>query len=67
MKLTVKNEQGQVFQYECQEFEGYDVFQEANEQWGELGWETFSVFQGDQVLINVINPNCLDPTPVTVQ
>lgn len=67
MKLLVKNDQGDFFEYTCTEFEGYDVFTEANYHWGLHGWETYSIYDGDIVLMNVINPNVLDTTIHTLQ
>jgi hypothetical protein len=62
MKLLIKNDLGQHFEYTCDQYEGYDVFCEANYQWGPHGWETFTVQDGEKVLMNVINPNVLDPS-----
>jgi hypothetical protein len=60
MKLTVRNDQGQEFYYECQEFIGYDVFCEARENWG-YEWHTYMVLKGSECIESVINPDNLDP------
>lgn len=63
MKLTVKNNLGQEFEYTTEEFSGYDVFCEARERWG-FDWETYTVTNGSQVIENVINPDYLEPVNV---
>jgi hypothetical protein len=60
MKLTVRNDFGQEFDYLCEQFMGYEVFQEARENWG-YEWNTYQVLKGDEVIERVINPMTLDP------
>ena len=61
MKLTIRNDQGLEFLFECKEFIGYDVFCAVRDQW-DYDWHTYQVIDQDQVLENVINPNHLDPS-----
>jgi len=66
MKLIIKNDLGDFFHYECEVFEGYDVFTEANFHWGPHAWQTYTVYDGNTVLMDVINPNVLDPSTAHV-
>jgi hypothetical protein len=60
MKLIVRNNQGEEFTHHCESFDGYDIFLEARELWGN-NWENYMVLKGTEVLENVLNPNTLDP------
>lgn len=61
MKLTIRNDWGDEFLHECQEFIGYDVFVESREYWG-TNWETYLVLNGTEILESVVNPDAIDLT-----
>ena len=61
MKLLVQEENGDSFTLSFPRFEGYIVFHEANDYWGQQGWKTYTVSLGNTILERVINPNYLDP------
>jgi hypothetical protein len=56
----VTNETGQTFEYECEEFVGFDVFETARELWGQ-DWEIYTVTLDSKILEKVFNPNYLTP------
>jgi hypothetical protein len=61
MILYIKNEDGEIIQYECDEFDGYDVFQTANDVWGLDGWLNYTVTENNAVIERVLNPQYLQP------
>ncbi|MFZ9243231.1 MAG: hypothetical protein ACO295_08570 [Sediminibacterium sp.] len=57
MMLLIKNDLGQDFSLEVDDFEGYEVFVKVREQW--KNWSSYTVFYNDVILERVLNPENL--------
>ena len=60
MQLLVRNDLGEMFKHNCDYFDGFEIFELANDYW-DNNWQSYSVIENDAVIENVINPNYLDP------
>jgi len=59
MTFYINETGGRQIVYQADQFDGYDAFELANQQWGDT-WQQFEVTDGLQVLERVLNPNYLE-------